>query len=234
MSNIFKDSVDPHYFQVTYKQLDVLPTLERSGMLLLMVLLGAVQRKGKPSFVLTTAYLVERTKLTRKALLAAKTQLQDAALVQIEPAKGKGAWRFTFPVTYRHIDLETLTTDELRAYYVPHLYDVVEHDSGIVSTCPFHHKKKQFTLKLKEDADKRIGTWSCFCHGQQSGRVIEFEQRISGVDEKQAHCKVTDFFTMLRSVSLPVPKSSANVDVPATRNTRPRQPYRPKKEETAA
>ena len=234
MSNIYKDSIDPHYFQITYKQLDAAPTLERSGMLLLLVLLGAAQRKSEPSFVLTTAYLVERTKLTRKALLAAKTQLQDAGLVQIEPAKGKGAWRFTFPVTYRHIDLETLTTDELRIYYVQHLHDAVEHGSGIVSTCPFHYKKKQFTVKLKEDADKRIGTWSCFCHGQQSGRVIDFEQRISGGDEKKAHKKVSDFFVMLRSVSLPVPKSSAGVDIPATKNTTPRKPYQPKKEETAA
>src|SRR5262249_52357842 len=147
LSNIYKDSIDPHYFQMTYKQLEVIPDLDHGSLVLLPFLLGAAQTKGKPSFVLTTAYLIERTRLTRKTLSAPKSQLEEKGLVSVEPAKGKGAYRFTFPVVYRYIDLETLTSDELRSYFMQYLYDAVESDDGIMtSTCPFHGKNKQFTV----------------------------------------------------------------------------------------
>ena len=234
LSNIFNGTIH-RYHQWRYEYTDAIvdQNLDRAAIVILLRALGFAQHLSKTSFTLTTAKILDETGLHRHSWSAARKQLNDSGIMKIEQAPGKGAWKFTLPVTYRYLDLDTCTSDEIRAYYERYLTDAVDDGDRLVSTCPFHDKKKQFTVKLKEDIDSRIGTWSCFCGTQHSGRILAFEQRISGVDERQAHRNVTDFFMKLRREQK---EQSEYVDATLVPNPqyRTRQPYRPKTEEAAA
>lgn len=248
MSNIYNGSVH-RYHQWLYEQTDAIieHNLDRAAIVVLLRTLGNAQRLSKTSFTWTTAAILKDTGLHRQTWATARKQLNDSGLVKIEQARGKGVWKVTLPVTYRYLDLETCTSDEIRAYYLQYVSDAVDGGDRLVSTCPFHGKKKQFTVKLREDIDSRIGTWSCFCHGQQSGRILAFEQQKTGVNEKQAHRNVTDFFIDLRKNRIPAPIPGINVDagvdedpdpdpysvVEVPPQYRPRAPFKPTKKTEA-
>jgi len=224
MSNPFQHTTEV-YYQVP-KRLMLDGTVRPSSMALYLTVLRQAQEKTSTVVLFNTSTLLDVLNITRGNLRLAREQLLNFNLVASTEVR-RGLWLFELLSLHCKrldnsvIDLDKLSTDEVKSYFLPYLKDydfIFTTDGNLIARCPFCHnmkaREKPFSLKLSDDDDGNgKGVWHCFAC-QSGGRMVEFErQRTKARNIADAHKQVLNFFMRQREgdpntpmqTTLPVP-----------------------------
>ena len=209
MSNPFQHTTET-YFQ-TPKRLasgGIAKQLRPSSLLLYLTVLEEAQEKTSTVVLLKTSSVLDALGVAPRHLQTAREQLREFNLVASTEVK-RGLWSFELLSLHCKrldnslIDLDTLSTDEVRSFYLPQLNDynfVITADGNLISRCPFHHshklRERPFHLKLTNDGHG-IGVWQCF-ECLKTGKMVEFERRRTGTTNVEALKQVLAFFMRQR------------------------------------
>lgn len=205
MSNMFKYSAH-NYFQISRAWLSDWYTLSAPSKDLLFYLCHEVERYSSNILVRSTKTILQTTGMSKRAFIPARRQLQKHRMARSREV-GRGMWEFTIETYDKSRMYDDLTTDEVEAYYTPHLKRIMHHDNNttIVADCPFHDKRASFFLTI---AGEGIGHWRCLCKrdkdtgdGVKSGGFEKFEMQLNGFKDGQrdeARCKIAIFLVDYR------------------------------------
>jgi hypothetical protein len=182
MSNVFRFSAH-NYFQISRAWLPIWYTLAPSSKDLCFYLCNEAERYSSPILTRSTKTILETTGMSKRAFIPARRELADKGIARSEEV-GRGLWEFTIETYDKSRMYDELTTDEVEAYYTPHLKRIMHDDNNttIIADCPFHDKRASFFLTI---AGEGIGHWRCLCKrdkdtgdGVVSGGFEKFEMRL--------------------------------------------------------
>jgi len=229
VSNIFMYSKTPHFqiHQSLFKD-GLKRKMKPNATDLYLFVMYEAQRYSTSIVSTTTAKVLDATGISESRFAEAREQLEELGLVRWE--RDKDGWLFYIDVgvTWKGLDFDTFTPDEVKKYFVDRTKDdkyTEDGNNGLWMRCPFHFTSKErqrsLSVKLIDDENTKgkkgqrgIGVWRCNnrqCKDKgRSGRLVDFEQQLMAensvkrVTIEAAHRSVANFFASLRAGKLDV------------------------------
>ena len=205
MSNVFK------FTDLTYSQLpdyfvdEILPTLTKLVTVkVYLFILRRAQQYSKTVVKVSTSEIKLALGISNDSLTTARAELLKHKLVRSKETINQGLWSYTLlnprngeplPDPRATADFNTLSEEQVKAYYLGHLAKFSPRDDGdsIRATCPFHTHGKQREKPLSITVTDG-GVWHCFrCN--KSGKLVDFEVEMAArqkqiMTRREAHHSV--------------------------------------------